>query len=845
MVSISSRTFVRRKLSLENLEIRQLLAGDADLLGAASGDVSTVDIAAAGDARERNDPAGDGGESAALTAFASQAELEDYLIDKAVGQWKHALGETLDYPPGGWWWGPWYRGGPFVDFGPELTPSAGGDGATPPDHSDTNVQVDGVDEADIVETDGDYLYMVQGDELIIFDSFPAEETNIVSRTKIEGSPIGMFLRGDRLTVVSNEWNYHGGPHPWEDGIATDALIAPPYWNGKSVTTVTVLDVSDRTDPTAIEQFEIDGSYVTSRSIDGEVQVITQNYLNFPVPAYKVIELPPEKGDDPDAEPNFDGDVLWWPPYGRYRYEVESEASYRERLKEHIVEWLPQIRDGLAEDPDASAQLISDPAKIFKPTSEDDYSLTSIVSIDTAAEEPALVGSTSIFDNYAGTVYVSRESIYTANGRWMQTGVDEEGGEIWGYRTEIKKFALTSDGPIPEAVGWVNGNLLNQFSMDEHDGKLRIGVTENGFWGRDRTSANHVIVLEEQGDELAVIGKIEDIAPGERIFSARFIGDRGFIVTFRQIDPLFTLDLSNPTDPQVVGELKLPGFSSYLQPLDENHILGIGRDADPETGRVEEVQMSIFDISDFSNPQVESQYSFDILDWGWSEAQHNHLAVGWYPEYDTLAVPFAGHSRQEMVDPDGDGRGWYRWKYESGLYVFDAGLDGDAEADEGISLRGVVEHDSTVRRSVRIEDHLYSISDESLLVVPILNPAEAVAEVFYNRDYVGIQNDPLGDADKVLVRAVADGAAAAGVGPAEDVGRRVPGRVQAADHPTAAPADLAIAVRRGGHRCPEHPGDTSPRRRRGRCQIGATWPGAISPLAWRSKSGSLPLAACSL
>lgn len=712
--------------ALECLEERRLLD--------ASGDV--VEIAAP--AQETPPPLGAPDPNGDFELFGTEQALADHLLKRAEQQWAWALGQTLDYPPqgGGWWW----RYGPEVDW-LDAAPSAGGGDRS---HSDTNVQVGGVDEADIMETDGDYLYLISGQELLIFDAFPADETNIVSRTLIASgengqTPIGMFLRGDRLTVVTTEYGYY----PYYDvrfgGPMVDFGFAPwPYPGGTSSTSVTVYDVSDRTDPTIVDAFKVDGNYVTSRSTDGVVQLIVNNSFNFPVPEYQVVDA--ETGELV-TDPELEGEAPWqYYPYGKYKFVVESAAAYHERLADSIVdEVMPHLQEGLGDD--AQTSLLSSPDSIYTPTGADDWSLSSIVLIDTAAEDPTVVGSTSLFSDYNGVIYVSHDAIYTAAARWVD--LDASSDEEWGYRTEIKKFALTDTGAELAAIGTVRGQVLNQFSLDEYDGNLRVATTEN--WGRE--ARNHVFVLAEDGAKLNVVGSVEDLAPGERIFSARFFGEQAFVVTFRQVDPLFTIDLSDPASPQVEAELKLPGFSTYLQPLGEGRLLGIGRDADPETGRQEEVQVTVFDVDDLANPTVHSQFSFDEADWGWSEAEYNHLAVGWYPEYDTLAIPLAGHSRQVGVDADGDGRDdWYRWEYFSNLQVLDVDL---AEGGD-IEQRGVVEQDSTVRRSVRIDDYLYSISDESLKVVPINDPSSAVAEVMYNRDFVGVQNDPSGAGDRLLV-----------------------------------------------------------------------------------------------
>jgi uncharacterized secreted protein with C-terminal beta-propeller domain len=269
---------------------------------------------------------------------------------------------------------------------------------------------------------------------------------------------------------------------------------------------------------------------------------------------------------------------------------------------------------------------------------------------------------------------------------------------------IYKFALGTDRVPLEATGAVPGWVLNQFSMDEEDGFLRIATTS---WRGDL--ANNVFVLGQAGDQLHVVGSLTDLGLGERLYAARFLGDRGFLVTFRQVDPLFTLDLSDPRNPQLVGELEVPGYSSYLHPVGEDYLIGLGRYADPATGRVQGVQLSLFDVSDLANPARLAAYQFASDTWGsFSEAEWDHHAFSYFPEHDTLTVPL--------------GLNW--WETAS-LQVF------GITPQDGIQFRGQIEHDSAVRRSFQIGDYLYSVSDATIKVNAIADPAMQVAELHYS------------------------------------------------------------------------------------------------------------------
>jgi uncharacterized secreted protein with C-terminal beta-propeller domain len=211
-------------------------------------------------------------------------------------------------------------------------------------------------------------------------------------------------------------------------------------------------------------------------------------------------------------------------------------------------------------------------------------------------------------------------------------------------TNIHKFDLRGEGDRPAYVasGRVRGHILNQFSMSEHDGHLRVATTDQGWGGRGETG-NHLYVLAERGRRLSTIGAIEDLAPGERIYSARMMGDKGYMVTFKQTDPLFTLDLSNPRRPRVAGELKINGFSSYIHPLDDDHLLTVGQDATDE-GRIQGAHVQVFDVSDPARPRRSAHRRIEVEGgWSASPAQWDHHAFTYDPRTRVLALPMMSSS----------------------------------------------------------------------------------------------------------------------------------------------------------------------------------------------------------
>ena len=500
----------------------------------------------------------------------------------------------------------------FFPPGLERDLSAAESGGTP-EYSTTNIQVEGVDEADIVKNDEEFLYLVSGSTVYILAAYPPETATILSKIETKDAIVGIFVNEDKLVVFQNYY----GPDIYGPEIAFRTYL--PYY-GSAKTTITIYDISDRSTPMVEREVTVDGHYMTSRMMGDYVYVVANN----PV------------------------------------YLVNDTVN------------LPEIRSG-------NSTMLVDPTNIYHTELPDYYHyFTNIIVIDlTDAEqvpksESYLLGATSC-------VYVSRENIYLVS-----------------YGTNIHRISV-KDGDITHtASGSVAGYVLNQFSMDEYNGYFRIATT-TGNWGA--TTFNHLYILDSN---LNIVGKVEDLAQGERIYSARFMGDKGFIVTFRQIDPLFVIDLSNPTNPQVLGYLKIPGVSDYLHPYDENHLIGIGRDATDE-GRITGMKLSLFDITDVSNPTEISKYI--IGEQGtYSEALYDHKAFLFSKSKQLLVIPI-------QLSEDG------KWNVWQGAYVFTV-------MEESISFTGRITHlenrmdvseDSSryVKRALFIDDVLYTISDKTV------------------------------------------------------------------------------------------------------------------------------------
>jgi len=334
----------------------------------------------------------------------------------------------------------------------------------------------------------------------------------------------------------------------------------------------------------------------------------------------------------------------------------------------------------------------------------DTSFLSVVSF-TVGDAVAGPDSTTSVAGVSGSVYASASSLYV----WSN-----EYGSWWddldrSLTTNIYRFDLGDDTVPLLAMGAVPGTAINQFAFDETPaGFLRVATTAG--WG-DAASNAVFVLAAAAGGNLRTVGSVTGLAPGERIYSVRFIGDRGYVSTFRQVDPLFVIDLSRPTAPRVVGQLKIPGFSSYLHPLDAGRLLGIGRDVDPVTGQVLGLQLSIFDVTDAARPRRTSTYTFAGEGWeSWSAALWDHHAVGWFAKQGILAIPV----QQGAWGPDAT----------NGLVVFKV----DPGKADAFTNLGRIDHVDDVTRSVRVGEYLYSVSAAEVRVHGIDDPATEVGRV---------------------------------------------------------------------------------------------------------------------
>lgn len=565
-------------------------------------------------------------------------------------------------------------------------------------HSDTNTQVDGVDEQDIVETDGDYIYTVRGTQLLIIDVRDPAAPTVVSRTQLGGYGAEMYLDGDRLTIISAARNLFAYPDNVETLAApADGLrIAYPYWGWRPQTQVTTYDISNRTTPKVVEDTVLDGSVSTSRSVDGRIYLVVNNSLwNFYPPIFMTNTIDVSSASvngatlDKAYLPSTVGGGFRIPHYTTTSYDVDGNATTH------------------------SGSLLDAPNIWSTDDSLRNSNLLTIAMFDVHQGDAGIDSTASVY-GLSGEVYASGDALYVA--------ATDYGGPVIattsivapnGPSTSIYKFDLNVDGSKLVATGNVDGTIINSFAMDEHDGYFRIATT-SGSWSS--TPSSNVFVLQQQGDDLVTVSSLTKLSPTERIQGARFVGDHVYLSTFLRIDPLLDIDLSDPLAPAVSGELEVPGFSSYLQQWGDHILISVGQDADPQTGMVTGLQLSMFDVSGDA-PVLIDTYKIGVSAWdAYSQAQWDHHAFSLFDAEGILAIPV---SRWNSTVNSSSGS-----SHDTELQVF------QLDPTTGFTLLGTVEHNTEVYRSLRIGNDLYSLSETTLKVNELTSPETAVGQVSF-------------------------------------------------------------------------------------------------------------------
>jgi len=506
------------------------------------------------------------------------------------------------------------------------------------DYSKTNIQVEGVDEADIVKTDGEYIYIISGQKVVIVKAYPAEEAAVLSRITVNGTLKQLFINRERLVMF-----YESGS--WDE----------------AKTFISVYNVSNKVNPVPKNEITVDGQYFSSRMIGDYVYVVVRKTASL-----------------------IEGEVAL--------QKIYSEGAYR-----------------IIPATDIYYSNIADCGYIF----------TTIVAVNVFedAQEPA---DETILSGWTTNIYVSLENIYLAIGYGDATILHRiyiENGEI----------SIASDGEVP-------GYVLDQFSMDEHADYFRIATTSQitsspgePSW-RLLNQQNNVYTLNM---DLDMVGKLENIAPGEKIYSVRFMEDLCYLVTFRKVDPLFVINLSDPYSPEILGELEITGYSDYLHIYDESHVIGVGKETIPagegDFSWYQGVKISLFDVTDVTKPKELAKY--EIGDRGTdSPVLRDHKAFLFDREKYLLVIPVSVARINESkypreVPPFVSGE--FVWQ---GAYVFTISLS----LEEKIVLKGTITHIEKgnvhnssyhITRALYINEVLYTISESKIKMNSLLDLSE--------------------------------------------------------------------------------------------------------------------------
>jgi uncharacterized secreted protein with C-terminal beta-propeller domain len=530
--------------------------------------------------------------------------------------------------------GPSGLGGPIAVGAPE----AGADAARPGvDYSTTNVQEAGVDEPDVVKTDGKTIFALAAGKLWSID-VTGPRQRVADSLQLENLfGAQLLLDGDRLLVLSG-----GGPVPILEGGVSILPI-------RIGTVLTEIDVGDPSRLRVVRTLSVAGSLLAARLTGSTARVV--------IASTPAIEFPPvPEGIDPIV---------------RNR---EVIASSRVR------NWLPSYRLRNARTGRTRTRVALGCDDVRRPPVFSGLGTITVFTIDLRKGlEPV---DTDAVMTDGQTVYASTRRLYVATQKWLAPAAELPDETV----TEIHAFDVADTGTTAyRGSGAVPGWLIGQFAMSEQDGYLRVASTEMPPWGTGDTSRSLVTVLDEtSAGNLAQVGQVGGLGRGERIYAVRFVGDAGYVVTFRQVDPLYVVDLSDPRRPAVRGELKIAGYSAYLHPLGGGLLLGVGQDADAG-GRVLGTQVSLFDVSDPSRP---ARLDRQLLGQGWSDAEFDHHAFLWWPASKLAVLPFSGGSFTGAV----------------GLRV---GRD--------LRMAGTVAHGAApVRRALVVGDTLYTLSDAGVL-----------------------------------------------------------------------------------------------------------------------------------
>ncbi|MDA8234688.1 MAG: beta-propeller domain-containing protein [Clostridia bacterium] len=551
-------------------------------------------------------------------------------------------------------------------------------------YSDTNIQVQGVDEADVVKTDGQYIYQVNNGKVVIAQAYPANSMKVITALKYDENsfhPLELYVDKKHLVVIGN--SYYNLPAKKEAAPAEkNAIIrpGPPYPLHVNTVKTIIYDISDKTNIKKLRETELEGNYISSRKIGSALYLTANKYIDY--------------------------------------YYI---------LKQNQEPLTPLYRDSAGKG--LPRRLNYQDIRYFPNSIEPNYLMIAGLNLDRLDQQMKV----SAYLGSGQNIYASQKNLYVAVTQY-ETPVNKPLANTIApaiivrppqSNTTLYKFALDQGQVTYTAKGQVPGTILNQFSMDEDRGRFRIATTKGDIWRNDEhTSKNNVYILDET---LKITGKLEDIAPGEKIYSVRFMGNRGYMVTFKTVDPLFVIDLKDPKAPKILGALKIPGYSDYLHPYDENHIIGFGKDTvelGPKEGNpgqpvayYQGLKIALFDVTDVTNPK--EKFKENIGDRGTDSALlRNHKALLFSKEKNLLAFPVTVMEVKNKNQSLPDSLNYGEFTFQ-GAYVYHIDLV------KGFDLKGKITHltaedqqkagynwydsNKNVERVLYIGDTLYTLS----------------------------------------------------------------------------------------------------------------------------------------
>lgn len=540
------------------------------------------------------------------------------------------------------------------------------------DYSKTNIQVENVDEADIIKTDGNYIYSLSKESIVITDVTDPNKIKVASKITPtdNGIPEDLILFENKLVAICSEIN---SPYIY-------------YSSNKNNTIVRIYDITNREEPRMVKNYKLYEPYYTTRCIGSKLYVISTG--NLRKENNKIVRYYDEEYSQKEIElKNI-----------KYLKNVETN-------KQTIISMMDL--NNIEQNVNVSSYLID---------IENAYiSEKNIYLLDT---------------NYKGNYYPKISSIYGIKGIWGLNDYIYDYTE--NYETEIYKFNILENGEVEYSCKTrVKGQTINQYSLDEYNENLRVAL-------KDSKEGSRIVIFNEK---MKQIGETPYLAKGEQMYSSRFMGDKAYLVTYKTIDPLFVIDLSNPTEPKVLGELKIPGYSTYLHPYDENHLIGIGMQTEEKINRdiqgkvtsatatITGMKMALFDVTDPTNPvEISSTVIGDRRTT--SAILTNPKALLFSKEKELIAIPVNNYAEYISIASSNTYEDTINaYKKNTTKYISEGYSVYSINIEKGINLKGIITQEnidnksqdtyyytnSKLLRGVYIENNLYTVSEKCIKV----------------------------------------------------------------------------------------------------------------------------------